>query len=425
MVTKSPVCTPNRFGAISLTPQSLFKLEFFMVSLCFILVLLVPSIAVAVYLNGFAIARTCGVKRQFIAPKQTTRFAILIPAHNEAQVIEPTLRSIRSIDYDPTYYKTFVIADNCNDNTAALVRSHGFPCLERTDNSKLGKGFALSWGFDQIEDEESDAVVVIDADCPVEPKLLKELDGYFQNGAEAVQSNHRVTNLDTNAISYVVGVGRVLEYELLYAPKSALGFPVMLVGTGMALSRQLLNRIPWTAEGCAEDTEYTLELTRQGVRVEFAIDAYVQCSGVTTKQELDVQRSRWAAGNLGLGRANALRLMFSGLLQRNWPLVDVGFALLIASRPLIFAHAAATITIGLVIYNVWPTPLNLWASRISLLLIPAYIIWGATGVFWVGVTRTRLRHLVQTPMVVARLGWIALRALAASPNSKWRRTPRA
>ena len=43
------------------------------------------------------------------------------------------------------------------------------------------------------------------------------------------------------------------------------GLAVLLVGTGMLLHRSVLEQYPWSSHSCTEDTEYTLQLARQGL----------------------------------------------------------------------------------------------------------------------------------------------------------------
>jgi cellulose synthase/poly-beta-1,6-N-acetylglucosamine synthase-like glycosyltransferase len=67
--------------------------------------------------------------------------AVLIPAHNESAGIEATLRclqaQLRAGD------RVLVVADNCDDDTAAVARDAGAEVIERIDAIHRGKGFAL------------------------------------------------------------------------------------------------------------------------------------------------------------------------------------------------------------------------------------------------------------------------------------------
>lgn len=57
-------------------------------------------------------------KQEAHKPEVLHRFAILICARNESAVIADLLQSIQHQSYDQSLITTFVMADNCTDNTA-------------------------------------------------------------------------------------------------------------------------------------------------------------------------------------------------------------------------------------------------------------------------------------------------------------------
>ncbi len=59
------------------------------------------------------------------------RFDIVVPAHDEAEVIERTVRSLLRLDWPRDAFRVLVIADNCSDATASLARACGAGVLER------------------------------------------------------------------------------------------------------------------------------------------------------------------------------------------------------------------------------------------------------------------------------------------------------
>ena len=79
------------------------------------------------------------------------KYAIVIAARNEKNVIGNLLDSIHMQDYPSDLITIFVVADNCTDNTAEIARSKGAIVYERFDNLHKTKGFALEYLFDCIE----------------------------------------------------------------------------------------------------------------------------------------------------------------------------------------------------------------------------------------------------------------------------------
>src|ERR1700712_2049120 len=78
------------------------------------------------------------------------RFAILIPAHDEAAGIARALATMQAMDYPDRAFEVHVVADNCTDATAHVVRSCGVEVHERHDLDDPGKGSALNWLHDRL-----------------------------------------------------------------------------------------------------------------------------------------------------------------------------------------------------------------------------------------------------------------------------------
>ncbi|MCU1495864.1 MAG: hypothetical protein JWO62_3628 [Acidimicrobiaceae bacterium] len=103
---------------------------------------------------------------------------IVIPAHNEEQRIDRTLKAYRSIVDEPA--ARFVVAlDCCTDGTAEVARSHARvdSRVEVFEYPKLGKGGVLMESFRRCE---ADLVGFVDADCATPPaeflRLVDTLD---------------------------------------------------------------------------------------------------------------------------------------------------------------------------------------------------------------------------------------------------------
>ena len=111
------------------------------------------------------------VTKHFPPAQNYHRYAILIAARNEGKVIGNLLESIKNQDYHsvaPGMIDVFVVADNCRDNTAEVVKQYGAKCYSRTDSVNCTKGFALQFLIENIRKdygiERYDAYIVFDAD---------------------------------------------------------------------------------------------------------------------------------------------------------------------------------------------------------------------------------------------------------------------
>ena len=72
------------------------------------------------------------------------KFAIVVPAHNEADVISATVRNLLLQKYPKDKFRVFVIADNCTDDTAEKARRAGAEVYERHESDAKKRSRAFS-----------------------------------------------------------------------------------------------------------------------------------------------------------------------------------------------------------------------------------------------------------------------------------------
>ena len=88
--------------------------------------------------------------------KKEHKFAVVISARNEREVIAQLIDSIKNQNYPKDKLDVFVIADNCTDDTAEVARKAGAIVHERFNDKLVGKGYALDWMFKIIEKDYAD-----------------------------------------------------------------------------------------------------------------------------------------------------------------------------------------------------------------------------------------------------------------------------
>ena len=99
---------------------------------------------------------------------------IVIPAHNEEQRIERTLRAYRT-GFPQSDVRFHVALDGCHDRTADVVRSHATTTTSESSSTsipKLGKGGVLMETFRRCD---ADLVGFVDADCATPPAELARM----------------------------------------------------------------------------------------------------------------------------------------------------------------------------------------------------------------------------------------------------------
>ena len=86
--------------------------------------------------------------KEIQATQKQNKIAVMIAARNEEVVISDLLESLNNQTYQN--FDTYVIADNCSDNTAQIAKENGAMVIERFNKVKVGKGYALDTLLNKI-----------------------------------------------------------------------------------------------------------------------------------------------------------------------------------------------------------------------------------------------------------------------------------
>jgi 1,2-diacylglycerol 3-beta-glucosyltransferase len=370
------------------------------------------------YLLLLVFAGAAGGGKRPAPAQRKRRFAIIVPAHNEEAVIARTLDSLLRLNYPRRLFDVHVVADNCDDRTAAIARRYTPFVHERSDETARGKGQALRWLFDRLPAGGYDAFAVVDADGVVCPDFLSAMNDRLESGCLAVQGYDGVLNPEQSWVSSLRAVAFCLLHHSRRKGMSALGASAGLAGNGMVFAAELWRAREWDAFGLTEDLELHSKLAMAGVKVALAPGASVLSDMPTSLAASRDQNLRWERGRLALAGSYAPRLLAAAFRSRDWPKLAAALDLLI---PPLSVHAllavaflalslllgstvaivlAAAIVLGLVVYVVAglaaaKAPLRLW---LALGFAPLYVLWK---------------------------GWLYAQALLARGPPSWTRTKRA
>lgn len=377
---------------------------------------------VTCYLLTLLLAAFLGrrVARQAPATTDRLRFLVLVPAHDEELSITRTVASLRGMTYPTDRYEIIVIADNCRDTTAELARAAGATVLERTNPDVRGKGHALAWALERLRSERPDveAIAFVDADCHVTPNFLTAIESRIRGGAVAVQTDNVVSNPQESWSSALRFAAFALIGTVRPLGKETLGLSSGLRGTGMALTRSLLERHPWDAFSLAEDGEYHLRLVATGERVAFAPEAAVRSSMPTSLKESQQQNLRWEGGKWQLVRAWTPLLVQTGLRRRSLGQIHAGLEPLVPPQSL---HLTGLLVLG----SLAAMLRSSMATRLAAANLLGEVCFVLGGLLLVQAPAGVYRALALAPALVAwKLGLYAKVLLGQTPTC-WVRTGRA
>ena len=278
---------------------------------------------------------------------QPHRFAILICARNESAVIADLLQSIHSQTYDQSLLTTFVIADNCTDNTAEIAAAHGAVVYERFNKEKVGKGYALEQLLINIGKDYPDTFdgfFVFDADNVLDHRFIESMNQTFSDGYEVVTSYRNSKNYGDNWITAGYALWFIRESWYLNYSRMLTGTSCAVSGTGFLFSRRVIEEAGgWKFHLLTEDIEFSVYNILGGYRIAFCKDAMLYDEQPVTFRQSWRQRLRWARGFLQVFFKYGGKLL-KGAAHRNFSCYDMSMTVMPAFILTVGLLAIYTIT---------------------------------------------------------------------------------
>jgi hypothetical protein len=239
-------------------------------------------------------------------PGYTPPLTLLVPVHNERDVIVEKLNNSLSLDYPGDRFQLLVVDDGSDDGTdefaEELGRSESRLTLIR-QGKRQGKAAAVNRAMPHAT---GDLVVLSDASAMLASDALRSLASHFADPAVGAVSGQTVYCPQSSPVA--VPLSFYWRYEdLLRRWESAAWTTVGVTGNLFAFRRALFEPLP---SGLIND-EFTIALSiaARGFRV--VHDARARCDDVAAPRMADERerRARITAGRLqGLGRLVPLAL---------------------------------------------------------------------------------------------------------------------
>jgi cellulose synthase/poly-beta-1,6-N-acetylglucosamine synthase-like glycosyltransferase len=347
------------------------------------------------------------------------RLAVVVPAHNEGRGIVPTIQDVIGQMSDGD--RLVVVADNCTDDTAAVALAHGAQVLVRDEPAKRGKGYAMAWAVDHLDQDPPDFVLFVDADCRVQPDFLSSTLQccsrhrqpvqalYLMTRAEGASDRQRVSEFAWRLKNWVRPLGL-----------SRLGWPVQLMGTGMMFPWEVIRSAPLASSNIVEDLKLGLDLALQGHPVRFHPAACVTSHFAVSDQGAESQRQRWIGGHLGLIWSYVPRLVVRALVDRRADLLVLGLDLLVPPISLLVLMAGA-----ILLFTVLTALAAGAVAPLVLATLNVVVIAGALSAAWRRFGRDTLPPGCFGSLLGEATNRLRLyRALARGRPSSWVRTDR-
>lgn len=224
------------------------------------------------------------------------RVSIVVPAYNEAVVLDHCVESILGSNYPD--FEVILVDDGSADGTARLMGrwAERDPRVRSFSQPNSGKGAALNYGFAQSTGE---VLLFVDADGVFGAETINEmLRGFSHPRIGAVCGDDRPVNLNTVQTRLLT----VISHLGTGVVRRALAFigclPIVSGNSGAFLRSALEEAGPLDERIIGEDLELTWRVHKAGYQVNFAPRALVYAESPSTLRGLWRQRVRWARGLL-------------------------------------------------------------------------------------------------------------------------------
>ncbi len=246
------------------------------------------------------------MRKEIIEVKKTDKFpfiSMIIPAWNEEEMIGETLKSLLAAGYPKDKFEVIVVANNCTDKTADVVR---------TFKDKSVKLMEVFWDRRKFMNSKSHAenlalakargeiVGVMDADSIVTPDVFALMAPHFQNNAVgAVISTVKVYQ-PQNFLEKIQWAEFIVG-NLLKRLMSLLGVFFITSGACNLYRKDVLQKLGgFDEESMTEDAEVATRMLYNKYEVISQMNAVVYARAAKTVKAFHTQRLRWFRGLLAI-----------------------------------------------------------------------------------------------------------------------------
>lgn len=251
-------------------------------------------------------------RRPYPKARPETRFAVIIPARNEAKVVGNLIAALKAQSYPQKKIDVWVAVNNCTDDTEAVSLAAGAQII-RCEGKITCKGDVLHQAVEKLLPMQYDAFCVFDADNIPDRDFMQVMNDALAAGERVCKGRLKSGNAFDSWVSGGYGLYHALMEWTYSRPHSAAGFSSNLVGTAFVFHRDVIEELDgWNTVSLCEDTEFLAQATRLGHRVAWvpealSYDEQVSRFGVSLKQRL-----RWCCGMVRVARNETKKLLRPG-----------------------------------------------------------------------------------------------------------------
>lgn len=230
---------------------------------------------------------------------QNPRFAVLIPARDESEVIEGILKSIDNQTRKILWEDVFVIVERQDDPTVLICKKYGATVVVRKHLERKSKGYALDEALLFLEEQQKyyDAYFIFDADNIIDKNFFKEMEQDYLKGY-AISTGYRgYKNANDSLVASAAGVIYIFINEWINKSNMKKCRNLMLSGTGFYIHGNYIKQFKgYPFHSLCEDVELSYYATLHGLSMHYNSKAIFYDEQPTKMNVSIKQRKRWVRG---------------------------------------------------------------------------------------------------------------------------------
>ena len=245
-------------------------------------------------------------KKKFPKSNTKNKICVLIPAHNEEDVIYTTVKRLFDLqNYPKELFDVYVVAHNCNDNTAKYAEKAGAKVFVLNDPNPKHHiaSYALKYGYEQILKTNIDYKfsIRLDADNQINDEFFNLMNDAYNAGCKIARPFESALNMSQNHFTKACGLYYTFDSRFSSRVRERLHLDAHVNGPGAMVDFEITRKIGgYDTTSITEDTEFCFKRMLDGYKCHFVEDAIVYEDLPSTFKDTFSRNKRIASGNIRL-----------------------------------------------------------------------------------------------------------------------------
>jgi cellulose synthase/poly-beta-1,6-N-acetylglucosamine synthase-like glycosyltransferase len=220
--------------------------------------------------------------------------SVVIPALNEEECVEKTLKSVLAFDYPRDKFEVIFVDDGSTDNTRSIAKKFEGDIVKVFHRENTGsKAAASNFGFSKAKGE---IILSMDADSYALPGSMKKMVRYFKDENVMAVSPAMVIEKPKGILARIQSI-EYLTGLFLRKAFAALDSIYITPGAFTTYRKSFFDKYgDYEVDNITEDLEMAMRIQSKGYRVENCPEAPVFTTPMTKFKPLLIQRRRWYFG---------------------------------------------------------------------------------------------------------------------------------